>query len=423
MSLISNLQFPFKLKQDQVDAVKSWIDNSYKGSIIFSTGTGKTEIALECAKKASEIFSQNKVFNILFLVPRIILIEQNVKRLENYGIKKEFIGTYYGEHKKIKEITISTYQSIIKNLEIIRNFDMIILDEVHLVSQTAIKYSKIFDVIAEHSNLSILCLTATIDERDPKYSKILSLAPPVKKYSIDEAVHDGRLTKPKIIVRSVNFTTDEKFLYDQVSTKIKNISFILKTSDPSRISRLLKFGGNRSKLAKQWFENVRIRKKLLVESKYKIDATVDIVQKHKNEKIMIFSETIESLEKINTVLNKKKILSKIITNKIRKKERQAILDMWGKNFSILLSVHTLEIGFDIPSVRIAIIMSNTQNINQLVQRIGRVIRKSDNKTEALVYVVYIKQTKDTKIVNMLDNTFKRNINNKKEQNKISSYFQ
>ena len=116
-------------------------------------------------------------------------------------------------------------------------------------------------------------------------------------------------------------------------------------------------------------------------------------------------------------------MSKIITNKIRKKERQAILDMWGKNFSILLSVHTLEIGFDIPSVRIAIIMSNTQNINQLVQRIGRVIRKSDNKTEALVYVVYIKQTKDTKIVNMLDNTFKKNINNKKEQNKISSYFQ
>ena len=423
LPLISNLQFPFKLKQDQVEAVKSWIDNNYKGSIIYSTGTGKTEIALECAKKAGEIFSRNKIFNILFLVPRIILIEQNLKRLENYGIKKEFIGTYYGEQKKIKEITISTYQSIIKNLEIIRNFDMIILDEVHLVSQTAIKYSKIFDVIVEHSNLAILCLTATIDERDPKYSKILSLAPPVKKYSIDEAVNDGRLTKPKIIVQSVNFTNEEKFLYDQVSTKIKNISFMLKSSDPSKISRLLKFGGNKSNLAKQWFENVRIRKKLLVESKYKIDATIDIVQKHKNEKIMIFSETIESLEKINTVLNEKKILSKIITNKIRKKDRQTILDMWGKNFSILLSVHTLEIGFDIPSVRIAIIMSNTQNINQLVQRIGRVIRKSDNKTEALVYVVYIKQTKDTKIVNMLDNTFKRNINNKKEQNKISSYFQ
>ncbi|MGD1836406.1 MAG: DEAD/DEAH box helicase [Nitrososphaeraceae archaeon] len=423
MSLISNLHFPFKLKKDQEEAVKSWIDNNYKGSIIFSTGTGKTEIALECAKKASEILSQKKIFNVLFLVPRIILIEQNIKRLENYGIKKELVGTYYGEHKKIKEITISTYQSLVKNLEIIRNFDMIILDEVHLVSQTAIKYSKIFDVIVEHPSLAILCLTATIDEQDPKYSKILSLAPPVKKYSIDEAVNDGRLTKPRIIVQPVNFTNDEKIQYDQVSIKIKNISFMLRSSDPSKISKLLRFGGNKSRLAKQWFENVRIRKKLLVESKYKIDATVDIIQKHKNEKIMIFSETIESLEKISTVLNKKKILSKIITNKIRKKERQDILDMWGKNFSVLLSVHTLEIGFDIPSVRIAIIMSNTYNINQLVQRIGRVLRKSDNKEEALVYVVYIKQTKDTKIVNMLGNTFKKNVNKKKVQNRISSYFQ
>ena len=421
LSSIAKLHFPFKLKKDQEEAVESWIGNRCKGSIIFSTGTGKTEIALECAKKASTILSKNNIFNILIVVPRIILIEQNLKRLENYGIEKEFIGTYYGEHKIIKEITISTYQSLIKNLDILRNFDMIILDEVHLVSQTAVKYSKIFDVISEDPSLAVLCLTATINERDPKYSKILSLAPPVKKYSMDEAVNDGRLAKPKIIVRSVNFTAEEKILYDQVSTKIKNISFSLKSSDPLKISRLLRSGGNKSRLAKQWFENVRIRKKLLVESKYKIDATVNIIENHKDEKIMIFSETIESLEKINAVLSKKKIFAKIITNKIRKRERQEILDEWGKNFSILLSVHTLEIGFDIPSVRIAIITSNTQNINQLIQRVGRVLRKSDNKTEALVYVVYIKQTKDTKIVDMISNTFKKN-KNEKEQNTITEYF-
>src|SRR5436309_13583863 len=89
ISAISLLKFPFKLTKDQIDAVDAWMSNGCKGSIIYSTGTGKTEIAFECAKRACEAFvldkskdlsstitTNNKSFNILFLVPRIVLIQQ-----------------------------------------------------------------------------------------------------------------------------------------------------------------------------------------------------------------------------------------------------------------------------------------------------------------------------------------------------------
>ncbi|HYY71801.1 MAG TPA: DEAD/DEAH box helicase family protein, partial [Nitrososphaeraceae archaeon] len=88
MSEIMHLKFPFDLKKDQREAVDEWINKKGKGSIIYSTGTGKTEIAFECARKmASLILEQNPqiVFKILFLVPRIILIEQNINRLAKYG--------------------------------------------------------------------------------------------------------------------------------------------------------------------------------------------------------------------------------------------------------------------------------------------------------------------------------------------------
>jgi superfamily II DNA or RNA helicase len=49
-SAISSLKFPFELTKDQIEAVDAWVSNGYKGSIIYSTGTGKTEIAFECAK-------------------------------------------------------------------------------------------------------------------------------------------------------------------------------------------------------------------------------------------------------------------------------------------------------------------------------------------------------------------------------------
>src|SRR5881396_2383787 len=133
---IFNLKFPFELKDDQREAVNAWLDNNYRGSIIYSTGTGKTEIAFECAKRAAETRNDSS-FNILFLVPRIVLVQQNINRLIRYGIPEDRIGAYFGERKEVREITISTYQSAISNPDLINNSNMIIFDEVHLVSETA----------------------------------------------------------------------------------------------------------------------------------------------------------------------------------------------------------------------------------------------------------------------------------------------
>jgi superfamily II DNA or RNA helicase len=189
------------------------------------------------------------------------------------------------------------------------------------------------------------------------------------------------------------------------------------------ISRLLKTGGPRARLAKLWFESVYKRKKLLTETKSKLNEAVNIVKNHPTEKIMIFSETIESIDKISETLKKNNIPSQVIHNKVKTKERQEILNVWGQNFFILLSVHTLEIGFDIPSVGIAIIVSNTKNINQLIQRIGRVIRKTNEKTQSLIYVVYVDNTKDKDILALVRTSLQtHDVQKPFKQNQISSYF-
>ena len=102
---ILNLKFPFNLTKDQHKAVEAWFSNKCRGSIIYSTGTGKTEIAFECARRRAAAaehdqktrpenniivdcntnnnnntypyYSNNATattsFNILFLVPRALL--------------------------------------------------------------------------------------------------------------------------------------------------------------------------------------------------------------------------------------------------------------------------------------------------------------------------------------------------------------
>ncbi len=423
MSEITSLKFPFNLEKDQIEAVNSWLKNQNRGSIIYSTGTGKTEIAFECARRIAKTENSHGAFNILFVVPRIVLIAQNIRRLNQYGIKKECIGVFYGEKKDIKEITFSTYQSIIRNFDLIRNSKMVILDEVHLVSSTAKKLSNIFSILEEDSSKAILGLTATIDERDPKYSKIIALIPPVRKYMIKEAVDDGRLTEPEVIIRPVKLDFKERKEYEDMSKSIREISLKLKSSNPIEISRLLKYGGIKSRLAKQWFLYVQKRKKLLNETLSKLDETIKIVKNHPTEKIMIFSETIESINKIREMLSKSSIRAEVIHNKIKSRQRMTILDDWGKSFFVLLSVHTLEIGFDLPSVGIAIIVSNTQNMNQLIQRIGRVIRKSNNKNSALIYVIYVEETKDKKILKMLEKSleYQKKIKDNNKQQTISAF--
>jgi superfamily II DNA or RNA helicase len=419
LAAILKLNFPFKLKADQQDAVDAWLENKFKGSIIYSTGTGKTEIAFECARRLAEIrhnnestssskysveMKVNREFRIVFIVPRIVLIEQNVNRLIRYGLPIECIGTFFGEQKVIKEITISTYQSVINHLELIRNSDMIILDEIHLVSETAKEFKKIFDIINEDPTKAVLGLTATINENDTRYNTIIKLLPPVKKYMIKDAVTDGRLARPQVVSVPVSFTETEKKIYVETSRKISFLSRKLGVFDPKKISAFLFKGGYNAKLAKMWFENVRKRKELLSSAQNKLLLAVRIVQKHSFEPIMIFSETIESIKKLEEVLESNGIPSRSIHNKISSNERKKILDAWGKEYYPLLSVHTLEIGYDVPEVRIAIIISNSSNFNQVAQRIGRVIRKTNTKNSALIYVIYIRDSKDSSTLRMVKST-------------------
>ncbi len=347
---ISDLRLPFALKADQIKAVEAWMDNQCRGSIIYGSGTGKTEIAFECARRIAELKNaNNKIahhFNILLLVPRIVLVEQDYLRLIRYGISSEKIGKYFEEEKQIREITICTYNSILRNLELVRRADMIIFDEMHLATRA---FGKIFDTVSESSDKALLGLTATIDEKDSKNTAIISLLPPVRKYLIKDAVIDKRLARPIIFPIKVILTEKEQILYTEYSVKIQNISKRFKRFHARDMMELMKHDGFPRWQAKAWFSNVRKRKQMLASSENKLAVAVELItEKHLGQKVMVFSETLESVKKLKQLLNIKGTDSALINSKIPSFRRQKILSDWGKRFYALLSVHTLEIGYDVP---------------------------------------------------------------------------
>src|SRR5438067_9500876 len=140
---------------------------------------------------------------------------------------------------------------------------------------------------------------------------------------IKDAVKDKRLARTVVIPIKVELTHDEKKIYVGCSIKIRNISGYLHTSDPKSITSLLRRGGRTAGLARTWFANVKERKNLINCAKNKLLAAVDIVvTKHPSERIMVFSETIESIQRLQEMLRDKGIQSEIIHAELKSKQRR-----------------------------------------------------------------------------------------------------
>ena len=185
-----------------------------KGNGVSDTKESEIAVAEDNGKNESIPYS---FFNILFLVPRISLIDQTIDRLVAYGVPKEKVGAYFSERKEKKEIMICTYHSVIRNPLLIRRSSMVIFDEVHLIRDTSKSFIKIFDIVVEDPKKAILGLTATLDERDFKNSTILAVLPPIIKYPIKKAVKDKRLAKPVVIPIKVSLTENELREYDMLT--------------------------------------------------------------------------------------------------------------------------------------------------------------------------------------------------------------
>ncbi len=207
------------------------------------------------------------------------------------------------------------------------------------------------------------------------------------------------MARPIIKPVKVNLTEQEQKSYNEYSSKIRTISARFKRYDAEAMMELAKQGGFPSWQAKAWFLNVRKRKGLLASAENKLAMAVELIKtKHPNQKIMVFSETLESIRKLKWQLKSKGIEAMLIDSRMPSFRRQQVLSKWGKRFYPLLSIHTLEIGYDVPEVGIEIILATTSNMNQIVQRVGRVLRKAEGKETALVYVIYVSDSKDDSVL-------------------------
>ena len=367
-----------KLRQWQEKAFPLWWAKK-RGIVKVVTGGGKTVFAIHCLTKYLEEEKDNSIF---IVVPSIALLDQWYEGLQKTFGDKDISLNGGGEHLEvISKITISTIDSV-KN--IIHKFDasntLLIVDECHKIGT-----EKRGETLTNNWHATLgLSATPEMDYDDNFYIIIKKiLGDIIFDYDYIDAREDEVIVNFKLLYAYAAMTEDEEEKYKKFTKSIQR--------------RAATIGGNNMNdypLKMLIFNRARMVKN----SKNRIPFGVELLHKHKRDSWIVFTENKKQAKEFNKIINKKGYKSAIYNTDLDNAEREENLNNFKSgNLNVLVSCTALDEGFDMPEADGAMILSASSSKRQRIQRMGRVLRITANKENALIVTVYSSKTEFDKL--------------------------
>ena len=381
----NSLELPYELRDYQRQAVMFAL--AHRHCIIeLPTGRGKTLTSLAIVNEIIKMRPRRT----LVLVPTIILLNQWINDgFRASGVQASGVS---GEAKQWGEYTVSTYQSAIRNLDKIPQYDIVIFDEVHHLFSP--EYSQILTTILSSSSADskyLIGLTATV--REYGEGKILQ-----DKYFpnvFSRTLEDFQSGKSRIPIEienyPVHFTEDEREEYERNERIIKAANrtigpmpdWLKYTNSPDISLRNLARGAISA--------NARQRR-LLTENPEKLDEILNILKSNAGQ-FIIFSDTIDGIKAIEAMLKSNGISEGSIYSGIPMEERSKIIQgLRDKSIRVLVGGNAISEGMDLPDISNVILSSMlVKSTRTPVQRLGRVLRPVPGK-RVKIFLIYVANT-------------------------------
>lgn len=367
-----------KLRQWQEKAFPLWWAKK-RGIVKVVTGGGKTVFAIHCLTKYLKEQKDNSIF---IIVPSIALLDQWYEGLQKTFGDKDISLNGGGEYlENISKITISTIDSV-KN--IIHKFNapntLLIVDECHKIGT-----EKRGEILTGNWHATLgLSATPERDYDDNFYIIIKKiLGDIIFDYDYIDAREDEVIVNFKLLYAYAEMTEAENDKYKDFTKKIQR--------------RAATIGGNNMNdypLKMLIFNRARMVKN----SKNRIPFGVELLQKHKRDSWIVFTENKKQAKEFNKIINKKGYKSAIYNTDLDNNEREENLNNFKSgNLNVLVSCTALDEGFDMPEADGAMILSASSSKRQRIQRMGRVLRITANKENALIVTVYSSNTEYVKL--------------------------
>ena len=396
-------------------ALDNWKKSGKHGILKHATGSGKTITAIDAIRD-----HMNSGHPTIVLVPSKLLLKQWHTEIKQEIGEVVFLrcggGHTNWKHKSyLKHILKSNNNDepggvvlAINDTASSKNFTdqlinlkniLLVVDEVHAVG------SKQNSHILDYTFGYRLGLSATPERyRDVEGTKKIfdffgGIIPP--EVSLKDALKSGRLVPYDYYPTLTHLNAVEEESWINLTKKI--INYI-------RFNDVDIKAGKQDKILSQMLIN---RSRIAKKAHSKVSAVSNILSDSYNEgeHWLVYCEDREQLNEINDALILENINSFIYVSDMEGSP-SAELDAFTNQSGVLLSIRCLDEGVDIPKISHAIIVASSQNPRQFIQRRGRVLRRSNNKLNAVIYdclVVPLDTSDETKFDGLILSEAKRSI--------------
>jgi DNA excision repair protein ERCC-3 len=351
---------PFGLRTYQKEAVSRWYQDGRAsgahGVVVLPCGAGKTVVALHAMATIQQ--------HTLILCNNQTAVNQWVREiLDKTTLTADDVGVYTGEEKRIRPVTVATYQVLTwrrskgedyEHMHLFRDpsvggsgrWGLLVYDEVHLLP------APVFGATAELQGCRRLGLTATLIREDGREGDVFSLVGP-KRYDLPWQVLEkaGWVAEARCFEVRVPLSRKDRERYEDAAELEK---FRMASENPA-----------------------------------KLDVVRDLVEKHKNDNVLIIGTYLDQLRQISKDLG-----APLLTGETPQREREVLFrDFRSGRIKRLVVSKVANFAVDLPDANVAIQVSGSFGSRQEeAQRLGRILRPKDG--DALFYTVVTADSKE-----------------------------
>ena len=407
----------------QKDALEKWKKNNRKLICEMATGTGKTRVALACI---ADLLEKKNKLAVFVACPQNTLSLQWKNEVEKMNL--------LFENSIIADSTNSNWKI---------DLEKILLDIALNKTQNVIVYTthqtnsseKFMQILSQFKNQTEFCLIgdeahglgANKSKRGLKfyYDCRLALSATPKRWFDDKGTQHlydffGNVLFEftiKDALKTINPLTNKPFL-----TQYEYYPYFVSLTDDEldeyvkltkKIGRFSSYKNSSVSYKKAYEQFIFARANIIKNAEGKYSKFIEIINKMKNIEDLLIFVSPEQISRIINILSERDIkCSKITENEGTVAninfggltERQHIIKQFqNKQLQCLIAIKCLDEGIDIPTAEKAILLSNSSNPREYIQRIGRVLRQSETKKRAIIIDFIIKpiRTKN-KFMNLIE---------------------
>jgi superfamily II DNA or RNA helicase/very-short-patch-repair endonuclease len=427
LSLLDEPQMMTPLWAHQRDALQRWWENDQRGYVDMATATGKTVLGLAAiALEYGELHPADQAIgglvetsdggrndNVLIIAHSELILEQWRREFENHlNIPQERTSGSDTISLDWGTIYFRTPQSLINEDRV--DYDLVLLDEAHHYA-TGSEWSALLDGF----DSKVLAMSGSVDDAGSDSTRIQerlsnSIGPEVKRYTITEARADGVIPSFDWEIHYAPYEVAGDDLartarraeqsFQEFQQRLDNGELAVETDrrlqtyqDVRRFSHTTE--GNALKQQDEEFRDLVTR---LFSRRTKqwnlspvLDTVVDlVVEHHTTEKVVVLADSNAQVEELESrltdvVANPSSVY--LVSGSQSKSEQRETIDAFDEPESTGILIGTGDLlgeGVDMQHASVAINMA-TGDVNQeLVQRIGRVLRNpADTPKHAMFYNV------------------------------------